>query len=246
LAVLSRYLRKRFAAWRTQAHSGWVSLLGVIVLAAIAWQRAGEIAEAGRSVQEVLRNIAAVPVRDLARAVDGDMIFFVLFLLLYVWLFLTALQTLVKHLPAWIEDLKRLWAEVKDFYEDHIQVPSVIRQIPPACRGDSANPFLWQAAMAYISNKPLIEADPCGYSGKIETDWFVSSQAPLQRTQLIFYIRQRLNEFALQVYADKQERRLGLIWVEIEDDRAARKQIAAAIFARAKALAAQAGVIEGE
>jgi hypothetical protein len=315
LAVLSRYLRKRFAAWRTQAHSGWVSLLGVIVLAAIAWQRAGEIAEAGRSVQEVLRNIAAVPVRDLARAVDGDMIFFVLFLLLYVWLFLTALQTLVKHLPAWIEDLKRLWAalrsvlkrdgklavefppqqsaapdraggvidrllrgsrfvrrgvltmaialpltllaidvyprgglwaEVKDFYEDHIQGPSVIRQIPPACRGDSANPFLWQAAMAYISNKPLIEADPCGYSGKIETDWFVSSQAPLQRTQLIFYIRQRLNEFALQVYTDKQERRLGLIWVEIEDDRAARKQIAAAIFARAKALAAQAGVIEGE
>ncbi|MCP4628651.1 MAG: hypothetical protein GY850_34855 [bacterium] len=113
-------------------------------------------------MQKVLRIIAAVPVRDLARdlarAVDGDMIFFVLFLLLYVWLFLTALQ----------------------------------------------------------------------------------------RTQLNFYIRQRLNKFALQVYADKQEQRLGLIWVEIEDDRAARKRIVAAIFARAKALAAQAGVIDGE
>jgi hypothetical protein len=67
LAVSSRYLRKRFAAWQTQAHSGGVPLLGLIVL----------------------------------------------------------------------------------------------------------------AAMAYIGSKPLIEADPCGYSGKIETDWFVSSRSPL-------------------------------------------------------------------
>ncbi len=62
-----------------------------------------------------------------------------------------------------------LWSEIKDFYEDNNQAPPIIRKIPLECRGDSANPYLWQAAMEYIGDKPLIEADPCGYSGKIQT-----------------------------------------------------------------------------
>jgi hypothetical protein len=309
LAALSRYLRNRFAAWQAEGHGGWVSLLGVITLASLAWQRAGEITETGRAVHKMLRNIAAVPMRDLAHEVDGDMIFPMFFILIYVWFFLTALQALIKHLPALIEDLRRvwiglrslfkwngkirveftpqkdadqvraggvinrlvrsssylrcgllvltialpltlliidayprhgLWAEVKDFYEDNIQAPPMIRQIPLECRGDSANPYLWQAAMEYIGDKPLVEADPCGYSGKIETGWFISGDKPLQCTQLTFYIRQQLNESSLQVYTNKKERRMGLIWVEINSNHGPKKRITQHIYTRAAALAVQA------
>ncbi len=309
LAALSRYLRKRVDEWRGEAHGAWVSLLGVIVLAAIAWQRAGEIAEAGHSMLKVLRDVAAVPLHDLAREVDGDMIFFVLFVLLYVWLFLTALQTLVKHLPAWIDDWKRLWAglkslfkpnakiavvfapqkdkatdrakgvidrlvqssrfvrrgvmilaialpltllvidvyprkglwaEIEDFYQDHIQAPSVIRNIPTECRERSPNPFLWQAAMEYIGDKPLIEADPCGYhSGRIKTDWFVSAQNPQQRTKLSIYLDDKLTEGDVSIFPKKQELRLTLIWVEIDTHDAERNHIEKTIFSRAETLAAK-------
>jgi len=99
------------------------------------------------------------------------------------------------------------------------------------------NPFLWSAALDYLGDKPIIEADPDSYTGKIRTDWFTTSQAPVKRRRLTIYIKKSLSLSSIRVYARQQEKRLFGIWVELDDDFKENKRMESKIFSRAKNLA---------
>ncbi len=55
--------------------------------------------------------------------------------------------------------------------------------------GIGVNGFLWRASLDTISFMPIASADPFG--GVILTDWYISPDAPNERTKLNIFIRDR-------------------------------------------------------
>ncbi len=312
LSLTANYLRKRLAGLQAKEHSGWLSIVGIMVLASVAWEHVSEVVAILKTFQELILAFSSVSGRRLARMVDVNMALFAFFIPAYCWTFLGAVQGLLEQLPECIKDLYRLgialkstlvqkvhstlkpnsnevpdksqekhkaadlirritqgirimrhgilavaillpvvllvimnyprdgfWVETKAFFRERIEEVRVVRDIPPVCSETSANPFLWQAALDYLGAKPILEADPCGYTGKIKTDWFITAEKPLQRARISIFIDRKLGAYSTQVFTYKQERRLGLIWVELADDSAEKKQIQAEIYSHANALASQ-------
>lgn len=307
LDAVSGHLRHRFTAWVNQdEHSGWLSFLGIVVMVSVIWQSAGVIIQNVKDLFKAFRLIYAAPADYFKLSGDYNLIIFAFIFLGSIWLFLTAIHGLIKNLPAWIEDVMRMWegvktvfqpngelnvrlspkkqlpqiqagslakwlapfsryvrygllllavllplamlivsvyprkgvwAELKEFYENTIELPTISREIPPQCSGGRVNRYLWQATMEYIGDKPLIEADPCGYTGIIKTDWFTNEKVSDQCLRLNFYIRKGLNESALNVYTYAKEKRFRFIWVESELEEVQEKQITQGIHARARKLA---------
>lgn len=314
LSMLTGYLRNRYSTLKVEGHGGWVSLLGMIFVAYLGWQKIGEVQKGFHELYKQLQGMTALSMHELLKLFNSELGLFILFFLLYIWVLLNVLETALKSFTSWVEDFKQLWfwlkklikrdvkitirlspqkedsadpdartvlrfifggiryvnrtllsiiivlpltllvievypeqgllAKSKEFYTDNFdtpsKVPKILLKIPDECKEYSANPYLWQAAIEYIGDKPLIEADPCGYKGRITTDWFITGQTPPQQTQLTFYIGRKMAVHGVDLYTQQKEKRLGVLWVEPEsNDDDQTERITQDIYKRADTLANQ-------
>lgn len=102
--------------------------------------------------------------------------------------------------------------------------------------GIGVNSHLWRASLETVSFMPLASADPFG--GTILTDWYVSAQAPNERSKMnVFILDKHLRASAVKVKVFRQIRANGR-WMDIEASAKTGTEIEDAILTRARQIRA--------
>lgn len=98
--------------------------------------------------------------------------------------------------------------------------------------GIGVNSYLWRASLETVSFMPLASADPFG--GTIITDWYVSADAPNERSKLnVFILDKHLRASAVKVKVFRQIYANGR-WMDVEASPKTGTDIEDAILTRAR------------